>query len=167
MVFCPDCGYAAHLDALITTASLTACPRCGSVGLSGSEHHLDVVELTRVSAEIRRDEAGIGDRNDERKRERFSIAVAADIDPAHVAKKWYVNGYDFGTKYLRRMDIRWVNLGRQAAHGTSRLIAWRVTMALFRVQEAGKGTAQPHPTALTSTACAATARHPTACPASR
>ena len=136
MVFCPDCGYAAHLDALSTTASPTACPRCGTVGLSGSEHHLDVVELTRVSAEIRRDEAGIGDRNDERKREHFSIAVAADIDPAHVAKKWYVNGYDFGTKYLRRMDIRWVNLGRQVAHGTSRSIAGNEEpAALFRVCE--------------------------------
>ena len=58
-----------------------ACPRCGSPGISGSEHHLDVVELSRVSAEMRRDEAGISDRNDERKRERFTIAVAADIDP--------------------------------------------------------------------------------------
>ena len=136
MVFCPDCGYAAPLDVLSTTASPTACPRCGNAGLSGSEHHLDVVELTRVSAEIRRDEAGIGDRNDERKREHFSIAVAADIDPTHVARKWYVNGYDFGTKYLRRMDIRWVNLGRQVAHGASRLIAGsKEPAALFRVCE--------------------------------
>ena len=79
------------------------CPRCGGAGLSGTEHRLDVVELSRVSAQLRRDEAAISDRNDERKRERYAIAVAADIDPAYVAKQWYVNDYDFGTKYLRRM----------------------------------------------------------------
>ena len=71
-------------------------------GCPGREHHLDVVELSRVSAEMRRDEAAISDRNDERTSERFTIAVAADIDPAHVAKQWYVNDYDFGTKYLRQ-----------------------------------------------------------------
>jgi ATP-dependent helicase YprA (DUF1998 family) len=136
MAFCPDCGFATRLAAVGTPAPLTTCPRCGSAGLSGSEQHLDVVELTRVSAEMRRDEAVIGDRNDERKRERFSIAVAADIDPAHVARKWYVNGYDFGAKYLRRMDIRWVNLGRQSGHGTTRLIAGGEEPApLFRVCE--------------------------------
>jgi ATP-dependent helicase YprA (DUF1998 family) len=140
MAFCPDCGYAAQLAAIVTTVSPPACPRCGGLGISGSESHLDVVELTRVSAEVRRDEAAIGDRNDERKRERFSIAIAADIDPAHVAKKWYVNDYDFGTKYLRRMDIRWVNLGRQGAHGTTRSIAGsEEPAALFRVCE-GCGT---------------------------
>ena len=140
MAFCPDCGYATYLAAIGPAASLSACPRCGGLGLSGSEHRIDVVELTRVSAEMRRDEAAISDRNDERKRERFSIAAAADIDPAHVAKKWYVNGYDFGTKYLRRMDIRWVNLGRQGAHGTVRSIAGAEgPAALFRVCE-GCGT---------------------------
>ncbi len=73
------------------------------------------MELSRVSAQLRRDEAMISDRNDERKRERYAIAVAADIDPAYVAKRWYVNDYDFGTKYLRRMVVRWVNVGRARA----------------------------------------------------
>ena len=112
------------------------CPRCGGVGLSGTEHRLDVVELSRVSAQMRRDEAAISDRNDERKRERYAIAVAADIDPACVARQWYVNGYDFGTKYLRRMVIRWVNLGRSGVHGASRQIAGGEGPApLFRVCE--------------------------------
>ena len=71
MAFCPDCGYATYLAAIGPAASLSACPRCGGLGLSGSEHRIDVVELTRVSAEMRRDEAAISDRNDERKRERF------------------------------------------------------------------------------------------------
>ena len=135
MAFCPDCGYSVHLAA-VGAAAPAACPRCGSPGISGSEHHLDVVELSRVSAEMRRDEAVITDRNDERKRERFTIAVAADIDPAQVVRQWYVNDYDFGTKYLRRMDVRWVNLGRQAGHGSIRSIAGNDEPApLFRVCE--------------------------------
>ncbi len=135
MAFCPDCGYAVRLSAPGLQAA-SACPRCGSVGLSGTEHQLDVVELTRVSAEMRRDEAVMTDRSDERTREHFTIAVAADIDPAHVARQWYVSGYDFGTKYLRRLDVRWVNLGRQAGHGTVRTIAGAAEPApLFRVCE--------------------------------
>jgi ATP-dependent helicase YprA (DUF1998 family) len=137
MAFCPSCGFALDLGALGPGAPLPAlCPRCGGTELSGTEHRLDVVELSRVSAQLRRDEAAISDRTDERKRERYTIAVAADVDPGYVAKQWYVDGYDFGTKYLRRMVIRWVNLGRSGAHGASREIAGNEEPApLFRVCE--------------------------------
>ena len=137
MAFCPNCGFALDLSALGPGGSVPSlCPRCGGAGFSGTEHRLDVVELSRVSAQLRRDEAAISDRNDERKRERYAIAVAADIDPAYVAKQWYVNDYDFGTKYLRRMVIRWVNVGRAAVHGASRQIAGNTRPApLFRVCE--------------------------------
>ena len=137
MAFCPSCGFAIDLSTLGPGAAAPAlCPRCGGVGLSGTEHRLDVVELSRVSAQLRRDEAAISDRNDERKRERYAIAAAADVDPAYVARQWYVNGYDFGTKYLRRMVIRWVNLGRFGVHGASRQIAGGEGPApLFRVCE--------------------------------
>jgi ATP-dependent helicase YprA (DUF1998 family) len=135
MAFCPNCGFALDLSAPGSTAP-SACPRCGGAGFSGTEHRLDVVELTRVSAQLRRDEAVISDRSDERKRERYTIAAAADVDPAFVAKRWYVNDYDFGTKYLRRMVIRWVNIGRAGAHGAGRQIAGTVESApLFRVCE--------------------------------
>ena len=118
MAFCPNCGFALDLSARVQAPPRpSVCPRCGGAGLSGTEHRLDVVELSRVSAQLRRDEAAISDRNDERKRERYAIAVAADIDPAYVARQWYVNDYDFGTKYLRRMVVRWVNVGRAAVHG--------------------------------------------------
>ena len=137
MAFCPNCGFALDLSALGPGGNVPSlCPRCGDAGFSGTEHRLDVVELSRVSAQLRRDEATINDRNDERKRERYAIAVAADIDPAYVAKRWYVNDYDFGTKYLRRMVIRWVNVGRGATHGASRQIAGNTGPApLFRVCE--------------------------------
>lgn len=137
MAFCPACGYAAHFG-LGQHDVPSACPRCASPGLAGTEHQLDVVELARVSAEMRRDEAVISDRNDQRTRERFTIAIAADINPAHVAKQWYLNGFDFGTKYLDRLDIRWVNLGRAGPHGTPRDIAGSAELApLFRVCECG------------------------------
>jgi hypothetical protein len=137
MAFCPTCGFALDLTAPGPAGTApSACPRCGGGGFSGTEHRLDVVELDRVSAQVRRDEAVINDRNDERKRERYAIAAAADIDPAYVAKRWYVNDYDFGTKYLRRVVIRWINLGRAAAHGASRQIAGDTGPApLFRICE--------------------------------
>jgi hypothetical protein len=136
MAFCPNCGFAADSSAPGPAGATPAlCPRCGGAGLSGTEHRLDVVELNRVSSQVRRDEAAINDRNDERKRERYAVAVAADIDPANVAKRWYVNDYDFGTKYLRRMVIRWVNVGR-ASYGATRQIAGQQGPApLFRVCE--------------------------------
>ncbi len=137
IAFCPNCGFALDLSALRPGGTVPSlCPRCGGAGFSGTEHRLDVVELSRVSAQLRRDEAAINDRDDERKRERYAIAVAADIDPASVAKRWYINDYDFGTKYLRRMIVRWVNVGRAAAHGASRQIAGDMGPApLFRVCE--------------------------------
>ena len=137
IAFCPNCGFALDLSAPGPAgAGPSRCPRCDGAGFSGTEHRLDVVELSRVSAQLRRDEAVINDRNDERKRERYTIAAAADIDPAYVAKRWYVNDYDFGTKYLRRMVIRWVNIGRAGAHGASRQIAGTMESApLFRVCE--------------------------------
>ena len=137
MTFCPDCGFALDLSARDPGSNVPpVCPRCGGAGFSGTEHRLDVVELSRVSAQLRRDEAAINDRDDERKRERYAIAVAADIDPAYVSKQWYVNDYDFGTKYLRRMVVRWLNVGRAAVHAASRQIAGNTSPApLFRVCE--------------------------------
>ena len=76
MAFCPTCGFAADLSAPGPGGGVpSTCPRCGGAGLSGIEHRLDVVELSRVSAQVRRDEAAISDRSDERTRERYTIAV--------------------------------------------------------------------------------------------
>ena len=123
-----------------------------------------MVELSRVSAQLRRDEAAISDRNDERKRERYAIAVAADIDPAYVARQWYVNDYDFGTKYLRRMVDPVGEPRPVRRHGASRQIAGDEGPApLFRVCEGcGVLDRTTAPTALRSTGPgAATARPPT------
>lgn len=132
MAFCPTCGYAA--DVSEGASAVQACPRCGDLGIVGVEHRIEVVELTRVSAEMNRDEAQINDRTDERRQERFSIFLAADIDPTAVANEWYTEGYSFGVKYLSRLDLRWVNAGR--AQGPARQVAGvRGPAPLFRLCE--------------------------------
>ncbi len=134
--FCPACGYARDREPGGAPVQASPCPRCGSSGILDSAQHFDTVELSRVTAEMRRDEATITDRRDERQRERFTIVVAADVNPASVIRQWYVDGYDFGVKYLRSIDIRWVNLGRGAGYGPQREIAGETRMAnLFRVCE--------------------------------
>ena len=112
VAFCPTCGFAADVEVGNSPAAVESCPRCGDRAVAGIEHQLDVVELTRVSSELNRDEAQISDRTEERRQERYSIVVAADIDPERVAEEWYVEDYHFGVKYLSRMDVRWVNAGR-------------------------------------------------------
>lgn len=130
--FCPDCGFVA--DVTEGTPPVAVCPRCGGPGIADTKQRLDVVELTRVSAEMRRDEAMIADSREDRKRESFTVFTAADINPANVARQWFVKDYDFGVRYLRHLDITWVNAGRTAGHGPAREIAGQGRPApLFRV----------------------------------
>jgi hypothetical protein len=93
------------------------------VKIADTRQRLEVVELERVSSVMRRDEAVITDRDDERQSERFTVVTAADINPANVTKRWYVENYGFGAKHVRDLTIRWLNLGRAAAHGASRSLA--------------------------------------------
>jgi len=129
---CPQCGWA-KTD-LSTGAAASTCLRCGSAGIADMSQTLDVVVMKKVSAEVRRDEASIGDRRENRVRERFSIVAAADIDPQHVQRSWFLDGYDFGAQYLNRVEIRWINVGKQAAFGSTRMIAGdEIKTPLFRV----------------------------------
>lgn len=131
-VFCPACGY--RLDVSEGAVTPTACPRCGSPGVADVAQRLDVVELTRVSSSMRRDEAGIDDSNDERVRERFDLVVTADYAPEDVTTQWYVEGFGFGAKHVRDLSLMWLNIGRSAGHGTTRFIAGNeVEAELFRV----------------------------------
>ncbi|TFB67982.1 DEAD/DEAH box helicase [Cryobacterium sp. Hz9] len=136
-VFCPDCGYARDvMDPTDGDASKgpASCPRCGSKGIADANQKFDVAELEQVSAEVRRDESTISDRRDERQRERFSVQIAADIDPANVARQWFVEGTTFGVKYLRELTIRWINLGKVTGAGTPRMLAGEeLSPPLFRV----------------------------------
>lgn len=129
---CPRCGWAN--TTVDTHGPAAACARCGTSSIADLSQMYDVVTLKKVSAEVNRDESGIGDRSDNRIKELFTVAVAADIDPAHVSDQWYLDGIDFGAKYLRRTEIRWLNLGRAASNAGTRTVAGEEFKApLFRV----------------------------------
>lgn len=118
---CPQCGWI-KTD-VSTSAPVASCVRCGTAAIADMGQILDVVVMKKVSAEVRRDEAAINDRRDNRVRERFTIVAAADIDQQHLQKRWFVEGYDFGAEYFNRVDIRWINTGRTASNGGARVIA--------------------------------------------
>ena len=118
---CPQCGWI-KTDAA-TSAPATECARCKDSSIADMGQLLDVVVMKKVSAEVRRDEAAINDRRDNRVRERFTIVAAADIDQQHLQKRWFVENYDFGAEYFNRVDIRWLNTGRTASNGGTRAIA--------------------------------------------
>ncbi|MFX4271935.1 DEAD/DEAH box helicase [Propionibacteriaceae bacterium Y1685] len=134
--FCPACGYARDIELHGTDEVADTCPRCGSSGLSDAGQRLDVLELKRVTAAMRRDEARITDRNESRLRTPYTMIAAADIDPRHVAAEWYVEGYDFGAKYVRHLTLRWLNLGVATGQGATLDLAGDQRQAnLFRVCE--------------------------------
>jgi len=135
-VFCPACGYARDVETDGKTSYPTSCPRCGSSGIADTGQRLDVVELTHVTAEVRRDEATISDRRDERSGKAFQLMVTADVDEQQVVSRWFVgDGVGLGCTYVRAMDVRWVNLGTPG-HGSSRTISGEERSgALFRVCE--------------------------------
>jgi ATP-dependent helicase YprA (DUF1998 family) len=118
---CPQCGWIkTDLGAAVAVQN---CLRCGTSAIADMGQVLDVVVMKKVSAEVRRDEAAINDRRENRVRERFTIVAAADIDPQHRQKRWFVEGYDFGAEYFNRVAIRWLNTGRTASNGGVRTIA--------------------------------------------
>ncbi len=131
--FCPACGFAADLAASGQEQQISSCPRCGGSGIADTGQRLDVVELSHVSAEVRRDEVMISDRRDQRDRIAFQVITAADVDPANIGRQWFVEGAGLGCTYLRAMDLRWINIG-VPGHGASRIIsADERAGALFRV----------------------------------
>ncbi|MDV3125278.1 DEAD/DEAH box helicase [Mycobacterium sp. 21AC1] len=131
---CPQCGWVHSSASAATPDPVSSCRRCHSTGIADVSQHLPVVEMTRVSAEVRRDEATINETRDDRKREPFTVVTAADVDPTQVGRTWFRSSSAFGAEYLRRLDIRWINLGGRASKGKTRMIAGQEsTSGLFRV----------------------------------
>ncbi|SOC50279.1 protein of unknown function [Blastococcus aggregatus] len=118
--FCPACGFAADIA---DSGKVNTCPRCGNAEIADTKQRLDVVELNRVYSAMRRDDAAITDDRDERTREVFSLVTAADVDPEHVTRQWFVEDCGFGAKHLRDHTIRWVNIGKATGQGSSRILA--------------------------------------------
>ncbi|GLZ49477.1 helicase [Actinomycetospora sp. NBRC 106375] len=132
-VYCPNCGHAADIAVEGVEKHPSSCPRCGSTGIADTGQRLDVVELTHVTAEVRRDEVMISDRRDQRNTTVFRVVTAADVDPAQIERRWFVEGVGLGCTYVRAIDLRWLNIG-VPGHGSGRKIAGAEhSGALFRV----------------------------------
>ncbi|OYN99960.1 heavy metal resistance protein CzcA [Enemella evansiae] len=127
--FCAECGWGTDL----TTDEVARCPRCGSDTPTDAGQHLDVVELTKVSAQLQRDETIISDASDERRNSNFTMVVAPDIDRARISGEWFVRGYDFGVQYLDRLTLRWLNLGRRGSGADMTLAGDQFKAPLFRL----------------------------------
>ena len=84
-----------------------------------------------------------------------------------IVRQWFVDGYDFGARYLRSLTIRWLNLGRgpaSAPRGPSPAGPSPATCSGC-ARAAASSTARRGPTGPTSTAPgAATARRPRSTP---
>lgn len=114
---CPTCSYG-HTE--LAGAPPGACPACGAAGFADTDQLLDVVPLQKVSAQVMRDSAAVDERHDERRRRRYTVARTLAWDPTDAAPAWFVDNNGFGARYLRRADIRWINLG--TGPGATRLI---------------------------------------------
>ncbi|XBH20411.1 DEAD/DEAH box helicase [Jonesiaceae bacterium BS-20] len=123
--FCNACGYSERISD-VGTKSVT-CPRCGSAGINDTGQIFDVVELRKVSSEIMRDEAMISDSQDDRVQTTFGIVDLADIDasPQNLARQWYLKDSEFGVRYLRKLTITQLNLGKGGPGGQESEIGGR------------------------------------------
>lgn len=101
----------------------TACARCGQGEIHDQGQVFTALELKRVSAEVRRDEAAISDNQDDRRRTRFTTVSVADVEPGDVASSWYVQQNGFGVEYLQRTTVTHLNFGRASWRSPERQIA--------------------------------------------
>lgn len=118
---CPGCGWTKVLTS--PEDAERTCPACATPGISDTSQIFSVVEMTKVSAAVERDESTISDRTDDRERRSFTIVPTVHIEPHHKRNSWSLDGYDFGIDQLSRVTLRWINLGPRNAQGTSIFIA--------------------------------------------
>ncbi|GAB3188043.1 DEAD/DEAH box helicase [Nesterenkonia suensis] len=124
---CPACGWRKAVeriseDPVKHRGTVTTCPRCRDAGIADIGQIRSVVKLSKVSAEVRRDEAVISDSRDERQRTMFAVLGTADIDVSG-SQSWFVKNTGLGVRHLRSVDLTWYNLGRQGRGGTQLRIA--------------------------------------------
>ncbi len=116
---CPDCGWAA--DA--TDAVPGCCPRCAGTAVADAGSVHKILDLRRVSAVHRRDEALIEDEAEDRTRVRFTTVTGVDIPPEQVQGAWRLADRPFGAEYARLATVRTINLGQADRGGSEAAIA--------------------------------------------
>ncbi|MDV6012304.1 DEAD/DEAH box helicase [Haloechinothrix sp. LS1_15] len=119
MRLCPDCGWGTET----VEPAPASCPRCGSAAVADTGAVHRVLELQRVSAVHRRDEAVIDDDRDERDTIRFTTITGVDIAPAQVQHAWRLHDRVFGAEYARQATVRTINTGRRERPGSDLAIA--------------------------------------------
>jgi ATP-dependent helicase YprA (DUF1998 family) len=104
---CPSCGW----GSTDVAANLPSCPRCQNPAVTDSGAIHKVLELQKVSAVHRLDDALIDDEADDRTRTFFSTVGGVDIAPSDITKAWRLKDRVFGAEYARSANIRTLNLG--------------------------------------------------------
>lgn len=121
--FCPSCGWSAE------DTGPTSCPRCHNNHAADTGQVLNTVRFRKASAFASRDGARFGDEDEDRKRQRFTVAAAVDVPQQEITSAWGLRDYPFGAEFARVADIRWINLGRADTGGTERIIAGQTVPA--------------------------------------
>ena len=113
---CEACGYTDVREPQETRpAAPPQCPRCRDTAIADVGRARRVLRLSRVFADVSRDDARIGDSSDERLRARFEVLPLADVDPVRAVRQWSVEASGFGLTRYRSMNLRWLNTGRPLA----------------------------------------------------
>ena len=151
---CEACGYAdVRGPQESRPAAPPECPRCRGTAIADVGRARRVLRLTRVFADVSRDDARIGDSSDDRIRTRFEILPLADFDPERAVRQWSVEASGFGLTRYRGMSLRWLNTGRTlAGQSVDRVAGLPVSSRDFRLCEAcgkldtdtGASTAREH-----------------------
>lgn len=135
---CESCGYI-HIRPAQEEAPPppSECHRCLDATIADVGRARRVLRLTRVFADVTKDDARIGDTHDDRVSTRFEVLPLADFDPRRIERQWRVKANGFGAARYRRLTLRWLNTGQPTGGNTvDRLAGQQVTAHDFRLCEA-------------------------------
>lgn len=131
--FCPTCAWASS----DVTATVNACPRCGTGAVRDQGSLLTVLPIRVVSSTERETSARVSDDSEEREREWHEVITTVDIDPTDITAAHLHTKTVFGVESARAARIRYLNLGLHASRGgltrQVRIDGNDTPAALFRV----------------------------------
>lgn len=152
---CPSCGHVRTTPAQDTAA---ACERCGDTGIVDSGQLYQVLVPTKVMARDRRDDARIGDDDDDRERLSYTTKTIVDMGAGSPAASWRHGAETFGVDYTRHAVVRRFNLGhtRFDSRADRPFAGDLVRVNPFRACEVCGGTTPDNPTQNTPTLAVST-----------